>query len=42
MLIAPIKIGNKSSTGAGSVVIDDVDDGCRVVGVPAKSIRKQT
>ena len=42
MLIAPIKIGNKSSTGAGSVVIDDVDDGSRVVGVPAKSIRKRT
>ena len=40
MLIAPIKIGNKSSTGAGSVVIDDVDDGSRVVGVTAKSIRK--
>ena len=40
MLIAPIKIGNKSSTGAGSVVIDDGDDGSRVVGVPAKSIRK--
>ena len=42
MLIAPIKIGNKSSTGAGSVVIDDVDDGSRVVGVPAKSISKQS
>ena len=42
MLIAPVKIGDKSSTGAGSVVIDDVDDGSRVVGVPAKSIPKQT
>ena len=42
MLIAPVKIGNKSSTGAGAVVIDDVDDGSRVVGVPAKSIRKRT
>ena len=42
MLIAPVKIGNKSSTGAGAVVIDDVDDGSRVVGVPAKSIPKQT
>ena len=42
MLIAPVKIGDKSSTGAGSVVIDDVDDGSRVVVVPAKSIPKQT
>jgi len=42
MLIAPVKIGNKSSTGAGAVVIDDVDDGSRVVGVPAKSISKQS
>ena len=42
MLIAPVKIGNKSLTGAGAVVIDDVDDGSRVVGVPAKSISKQS
>ena len=42
MLIAPIKIGNKSSTGAGAVVIHDVDDGARVVGVPAKHISKQS
>jgi len=40
MLIAPIKIGNKSSTGAGAVVTHDVDDGSCVVGVPAKSISK--
>ena len=42
MLIAPIKIGNKSSTGAGSVVIHDVDEGSCVVGVPARPISKTT
>ena len=40
MLIAPVKIGNKSSTGAGSVVTHDIDDESRVAGVPAKYITK--
>ena len=36
MLIAPIKIGNNSTTGAGSVVTRDVDNFVTVVGNPAK------
>ena len=42
MLIAPVKIGSRSSTGAGSVVTHDIDDESLVVGVPAKSISKRT
>ena len=38
MLVAPIVIGPGSVTGAGSVVITDVQNGDRVAGVPAKSI----
>ncbi len=36
MLIAPIKIGNNSTTGASSVVTRDVDNFVTVVGNPAK------
>jgi bifunctional UDP-N-acetylglucosamine pyrophosphorylase/glucosamine-1-phosphate N-acetyltransferase len=36
MLIAPLKLGNNSKTGAGSVVTQDVDDNVTVVGNPAK------
>lgn len=36
MLVAPVKIGDGASTGAGSVVTKDVDAGSLVVGVPAK------
>ncbi len=35
-LIAPIKVGNKATTGAGSVVTKDVKDDETVIGVPAK------
>lgn len=33
-----ISVGSNSVVGAGSVVIRDVPDGARVVGVPARSI----
>ena len=40
MLVAPVKIGDRSVTGAGSVVTHDVPDDTLVIGVPAKEIRK--
>ena len=40
MLVAPVKIGARSKTGAGSVVTKNVDDDTLVVGVPAHPIRK--
>jgi bifunctional UDP-N-acetylglucosamine pyrophosphorylase/glucosamine-1-phosphate N-acetyltransferase len=36
MLVAPVKVGDGASTGAGSVVTKDVEAGELVVGVPAK------
>jgi len=36
MLIAPLKIGSNSSTGAGSVITKDIGDFVTVVGNPAK------
>lgn len=40
MLIAPIKLGDRSRTGAGSVVTKDVKDDTLVVGMPARAVRK--
>ena len=40
MLVAPLKIGDRSTTGAGSVVTHDVPDDTLVIGVPAKVVRK--
>ncbi len=36
MLVAPVELGDRSATGAGSVVTKDVRPGETVVGVPAK------
>lgn len=40
-LIAPVRIGKKAGTGAGSVVTKDVADGEIVAGVPARPFRKR-
>ena len=40
MLVAPLKIGDRSRTGAGAVVTKDVQDDTLVVGMPARAIRK--
>lgn len=40
MLVAPVKIGNRSVTGAGAVVTHDVPEDTLVMGVPAKVKRK--
>lgn len=39
MLVAPIRVGARSITGAGSVVTRDVPDDTLVVGAPARAIR---
>lgn len=41
MLVAPLEIGENSSTGAGSVVTKDVPPNTMVVGVPARKIKKK-
>jgi len=38
-LVAPVKIGARGLTGAGSVVIADVDAGERVAGNPARPLK---
>lgn len=40
MLVAPVRVGENSRTGAGSVVTKDVPPDTVVVGVPARAIRK--
>ena len=40
MLVAPLKIGEGARTGAGSVVIRDVEPYTVVVGVPARFLKK--
>ncbi|MBN2258552.1 MAG: bifunctional UDP-N-acetylglucosamine diphosphorylase/glucosamine-1-phosphate N-acetyltransferase GlmU [Anaerolineaceae bacterium] len=40
MLVAPVRIGNRSRSGAGSVVTRDVPDDTLVVGVPAHELKK--
>lgn len=41
MLVAPVKLGKGSRTGAGSVVTKDVEENTIVVGVPARAIRRK-
>lgn len=40
MLVAPVTLGDRARTGAGSVVTKDVAADTLVVGVPARAIRK--
>jgi bifunctional UDP-N-acetylglucosamine pyrophosphorylase/glucosamine-1-phosphate N-acetyltransferase len=40
MLVAPLKIGARSRTGAGAVVTKNVPEDTLVVGMPARAIRK--
>ncbi len=40
MLVAPVKIGRNSKTGAGAVVTKDVPPNTVVVGVPARELKK--
>ena len=40
MLVAPVKIGEKARTGAGSIVTKDIPPESLAVGVPARVIRK--
>ena len=40
MLVAPLKIGDRARTAAGSVVTKDVKEDTLVVGMPARAIRK--
>jgi len=40
MLVAPVKLGARARTGAGSVVTKDVEPDTLVVGVPARPIKK--
>ncbi len=40
MLVAPVRIGRGASTGAGSVVNHDVPEGAKVVGSPARQVKK--
>jgi bifunctional UDP-N-acetylglucosamine pyrophosphorylase / glucosamine-1-phosphate N-acetyltransferase len=42
MLVAPVKLGRESRTGAGSVVTKDVPEGATAVGVPARVIRRKS
>jgi bifunctional UDP-N-acetylglucosamine pyrophosphorylase/glucosamine-1-phosphate N-acetyltransferase len=41
ILRAPVRLGDDSRTGAGSVVTKDVEPGATVVGVPARQIRRK-
>ncbi|MBU2611253.1 MAG: bifunctional UDP-N-acetylglucosamine diphosphorylase/glucosamine-1-phosphate N-acetyltransferase GlmU [Chloroflexi bacterium] len=40
MLVAPVKLGDRSRTGAGAVVTKNVPEDTLVVGMPARAIRK--
>ena len=39
-IIGPIKIGKNCIIGANAVVIDNIDDNCLAVGIPAKIIKR--
>ena len=41
VLLGPVTVGEEARVGAGSVVIDDVEPGTTVVGVPGHDIRER-
>jgi len=41
-LLGPVSIGSRVKVGAGSVVMQDIPDGCTAVGVPARVIARPT
>jgi bifunctional UDP-N-acetylglucosamine pyrophosphorylase/glucosamine-1-phosphate N-acetyltransferase len=41
MLVAPVRVGERARTGAGSVVTRDVPDDSTAVGIPARVIRRK-
>ncbi len=41
MLVAPVRLGKDTATGAGAVVTEDVPDGATVAGVPARTLSGQ-
>ena len=41
MLVAPVRIGARSATGAGAVVTKDIPADRLAVGIPARIVRKQ-
>ena len=42
MLVAPLNIGDRASTGAGAVVTKDIEADMLAVGMPARAIRKKS
>jgi serine acetyltransferase len=40
-IIGRLKVGDNSTIGAGSIVTRDVDEGCLVIGSPARVIKKK-
>ncbi|MDO9348996.1 MAG: DapH/DapD/GlmU-related protein, partial [Anaerolineales bacterium] len=42
MLVAPVKLGDRSRTGAGAVVTKNVPEDTLVVGMPARAISRKT
>jgi bifunctional UDP-N-acetylglucosamine pyrophosphorylase/glucosamine-1-phosphate N-acetyltransferase len=42
MLVAPLNIGDRATTGAGAVVTKDIEADTLVVGMPARAIRRKT
>ncbi len=41
ILVAPVKVGKGAFTGAGSVILNDVPDNRKAVGVPARILKKK-
>jgi serine O-acetyltransferase len=41
-VIGSIRLGSRVRVGANAVVVKDVPDGCTVVGIPAKIIRRES